>query len=228
MFKVYFITLNLMSKNYHESNSIFLKAYRNLMVITNNKKELIIIGIDPGIRNTGWGVIKNVKGKLYHEGHGVIVPQITKNDAIRLNYISCELEKIINNYEPDLAVIEKIFVSASGESALKLGMARGVAMNLLASKNNIVIKEIAARFVKKAITGNGAADKIQINFMIEKLLGTKVTKLDASDALAIAIAGYNFGNENINITSNLSGKSLKKTNNNNKLNIAIQRALNKR
>ena len=62
--------------------------------------------------------------------------------------------------------------------------------------------------------------------MIEKLLGTKVTKLDASDALAIAISGYHFGNENI--TSNLSGKSLKKTNSNKKLNIAIQRALNKR
>ena len=215
-----------MSKNYHESNNIFLKVYRYFMVITNNKKELIIIGIDPGIRNTGWGVIKNVKGKLYHEGHGVIVPKITNDDAIRLNYISCELEKIINNYEPDLAVIEKIFVSASGESALKLGMARGVAMNLLASKNNIVIKELAARFVKKAITGNGAADKKQINFMIEKLLGIKVIKLDASDALAIAIAGYNFGNGNI--TSNLSGKSLKKTNSKNKLNIAIQRALNKR
>ena len=196
------------------------------MVITNNKKELIIIGIDPGIRNTGWGVIKNAKGKLYHEGHGVIVPKIIDSDAIRLNYISRELEKIIENYKPDLAVIEKIFVSASGESALKLGMARGVAMNLLASQDNIVIKELAARFVKKAITGTGAADKKQINFMIEKLLGTKVTKLDASDALAIAIAGYNFGNENI--TSDLSGKSLKKTNSNNKLNIAIQRALNKK
>ena len=99
-------------------------------------------------------------------------------------------------------------------------------MNLLASKNNIVIKELAARFVKKAITGNGAADKKQINFMIEKLLGIKVTKYDASDALAIAIAGYNSGNKNI--ASNLLGKSLAIKNNNSKLNIAIQRALNKR
>ncbi len=196
------------------------------MVITNNKKELIIIGIDPGIRNTGWGVIKNVKGKLYHEGHGVIVPKTMDSDAVRLNYISRELEKIIINYKPELAVIEKIFVSASGESALKLGMARGVAMNLLASQENMVIRELAARFVKKAITGSGAADKKQINFMIEKLLGTKVTKYDASDALAIAIAGYNSGNENID--SNLLGKSLTTKNNNSNLNIAIQRALNKK
>ena len=196
------------------------------MVITNNKKELIIIGIDPGIRNTGWGVIKNVKGKLYHEGHGVIIPKTIDSDAVRLNYISRELEKIINNYKPELAVIEKIFVSASGESALKLGMARGVAMNLLASQENMTIRELAARFVKKAITGSGAADKKQINFMIEKLLGIKVTKYDASDALAIAIAGYNSGNKNI--ASNLLGKSLAIKNNNSKLNIAIQRALKKR
>jgi len=196
------------------------------MVITNNKKDLIIIGIDPGIRNTGWGVIKNVKGKLYHEGHGVIIPKTIDSDAVRLNYISRELEKIINNYKPELAVIEKIFVSASGESALKLGMARGVAMNLLASQENMTIRELAARFVKKAITGSGAADKKQINFMIEKLLGIKVTKYDASDALAIAIAGYNSGNKNI--ASNLLGKSLAIKNNNSKLNIAIQRALKKR
>ena len=196
------------------------------MVITNNKKDLIIIGIDPGIRNTGWGVIKNVKGKLYHEGHGVIIPKTIDSDAVRLNYISRELEKIINNYKPELAVIEKIFVSASGESALKLGMARGVAMNLLASQENMTIRELAARFVKKAITGSGAAEKKQINFMIEKLLGIKVTKYDASDALAIAIAGYNSGNKNI--ASNLLGKSLAIKNNNSKLKIAIQRALNKR
>ena len=196
------------------------------MVITNNKKDLIIIGIDPGIRNTGWGVIKNVKGKLHHEGHGVIIPKTIDSDAVRLNYISRELEKIINNYKPELAVIEKIFVSASGESALKLGMARGVAMNLLASQENMTIRELAARFVKKAITGSGAAEKKQINFMIEKLLGIKVTKYDASDALAIAIAGYNSGNKNI--ASNLLGKSLAIKNNNSKLNIAIQRALKKR
>ena len=185
----------------------------------------VIIGIDPGIRNTGWGIISNFENKLQHIDHGVIVPKTEDSDASRLFFISSHLDEILNNYKPSLAVIEKIFVSASGESALKLGMARGVALNVIASKKNILIKELAARFVKKAITGSGAADKNQIKFMIEKLLGKRVEKLDASDALAIAIAGSNLRNEKIN-SYNVMTKSQKKNINNN-LNNAINRALNK-
>ena len=188
-------------------------------------KNNIIIGIDPGIRNTGWGIINNFENKLQHLDHGVIVPDTEESDASRLFFISSNLDKILNKYKPSLAVIEKIFVSASGESALKLGMARGVALNVIASKKNILIKELAARFVKKAITGSGAADKNQIKFMIEKLLGKEVKKLDASDALAIAIAGANLRNEKLN-SYNVMIKSEKKNINNNLTN-AINRALNK-
>ena len=186
-------------------------------------KNNIIIGIDPGIRNTGWGVIKYFQNKIYHIDHGVIIPEPKDNDAIRLNFISNCLEKIINKYNPSMAVIEKIFVSASGESALKLGMARGVALNVLASKETISIKELAARNVKKTLTGTGAADKKQIKFMVEKILGTNVKKLDASDALAIAIAGFNLLNEKLD-SFNLNEKTKKKYINNN-LNNAIRRAL---
>ena len=189
------------------------------------KENNVIIGIDPGIRNTGWGIISNFENKLQHIDHGVIVPNIEESDASRLFYISSHLDKILNNYKPSLAVIEKIFVSASGESALKLGMARGVALNVIASKKNILIIELAARFVKKAITGSGAADKNQIKFMIEKLLAKRVDKLDASDALAIAIAGSNSKNKNLN-PYNVITKSQKKNINNNLIN-AINRALNK-
>ena len=185
----------------------------------------IIIGIDPGIRNTGWGIISNFENKLQHIDHGVIVPNTEESDASRLFYISSHLDEILNNYKPSLAVIEKIFVSASGESALKLGMARGVALNVIASKKNILIIELTARFVKKAITGSGAADKNQIKFMIEKLLGKRVDKLDASDALAIAIAGSNSKNKKLN-PYNVITKSQKKNINNNLIN-AINRALNK-
>ena len=188
-------------------------------------KNNIIIGIDPGIRNTGWGIINNFENKLQYIDHGVIVPDTDESDATRLFFISSNLDKILNKYKPSLAVIEKIFVSASGESALKLGMARGVALNVIASKKNILIKELAARFVKKAITGSGAADKNQIKFMIEKLLGKEVKKLDASDALAIAIAGANLRNEKLN-SYNVTIKSEKKNINNNLTN-AINRALNK-
>ena len=185
----------------------------------------VIIGIDPGIRNTGWGIISNFENKLQHIDHGVIVPETEDSDASRLFFISSHLDEILNNYKPSLAVIEKIFVSASGESALKLGMARGVALNVIASKKNILIKELAARFVKKAITGSGAADKNQIKFMIEKLLGKRVDKLDASDALAIAIAGSNSINKKLN-PYNVVTKSQKKYINNNLIS-AINRALNK-
>ena len=189
------------------------------------KENNVIIGIDPGIRNTGWGIISNFENKLQHIDHGVIAPNKEETDASRLFYISSHLDEILNNYKPSLAVIEKIFVSASGESALKLGMARGVALNVIASKKNILIKELAARFVKKAITGSGAADKNQIKFMIEKLLGKRVDKLDASDALAIAIAGSNSKNKKLN-PYNVITKSQKKNVNNNLIN-AINRALNK-
>ena len=189
------------------------------------KENNVIIGIDPGIRNTGWGIISNFENQLQHIDHGVIVPNTKESDASRLLYISSHLDEILNNYKPSLAVIEKIFVSASGESALKLGMARGVALNVIASKKNILIIELAARFVKKAITGSGAADKNQIKFMIEKLLGKRVSKLDASDALAIAIAGSNSKNKKLN-PYNVITKSQKKNVNNNLIN-AIDRALNK-
>ena len=189
------------------------------------KENNVIIGIDPGIRNTGWGIISNFENKLQHIDHGVIVPNTEESDASRLFYISSHLDEILNNYKPSLAVIEKIFVSASGESALKLGMARGVALNVIASKKNILIIELAARFVKKAITGSGAADKNQIKFMIEKLLGKRVDKLDASDALAIAIAGSNSKNRKLN-PYNVITKSQKKNINDNLIN-AINRALNK-
>ena len=193
------------------------------MVVSN--KDKIIIGIDPGIRNTGWGIIRHFQNKIEHIEHGVIVPEPNENDAIRLHFISINLEKIINKYNPTIAVIEKIFVSASGESALKLGMARGVALNILASKKTIFIKELAARNVKKSLTGTGSADKKQIKFMVEKLLGQSVKKLDASDALAIAIAGFNSLNEKLdpyNLIVNSKNKSI-----NNNLNNAIRRALEK-
>lgn len=193
--------------------------------MTTLRENNVIIGIDPGIRNTGWGIISNFENKLQHIDHGVIVPITEGSDASRLFFISSHLDKILNIYKPSLAVIEKIFVSASGESALKLGMARGVALNVIASKKNIIIKELAARFVKKAITGSGAADKNQIKFMIEKLLGKRVDRLDASDALAIAIAGSNSSNKKLN-PNNMIAQSQKKNINNNLLN-AINRALNK-
>ena len=189
-----------------------------------SNRDCVVIGIDPGIRNTGWGVIRVKENNLIHLCHGVINTEANGSDALRLNYIANSLDEIIKNYKPDIAVIEKIFVSNSGESALKLGMARGVALNSLVSQKKIIIKELAARYIKKAITGTGAADKDQIKYMIEKLLGKIVVQSDAADALAIAIAGYNTPNESLN---SLKLNYDKKKYSNHKLNNAIRKALDK-
>ena len=189
-----------------------------------SNRDCIVIGIDPGIRNTGWGVIRVEGNKLLHLCHGVIKTEDNESDALRLNFIANSLDEIIKKYKPDIATIEKIFVSNSGESALKLGMARGVALNSLVSQRQIIIKELAARYIKKAITGTGAADKDQIKYMIEKLLGKIVVQSDAADALAIAIAGYNSPNESFN---SLKLNYDKKKYSNHKLNNAIRKALDK-
>ncbi len=189
-----------------------------------SNSDCVVIGIDPGIRNTGWGVIRVEGNNLFHLCHGVIKTEDNESDALRLNFIANSLDEIIKKYKPDIATIEKIFVSNSGESALKLGMARGVALNSLVSKRQIIIKELAARYIKKAITGTGAADKDQIKYMIEKLLGKIVVQSDAADALAIAIAGYNSPNESFN---SLKLNYDTKKNSNHKLNNAIRKALDK-
>ena len=189
-----------------------------------SNKDCVLIGIDPGIRNTGWGVIRVEGNNLHHLSHGVIQTKDNGSDAMRLNFIANSLDEIIKKYKPDIAAIEKIFVSNSGESALKLGMARGVALNSLVSHKQILIKELAARYIKKAITGTGAADKDQIKYMIEKLLGKIVVQSDAADALAIAIAGYNTPNESLN---SLKLNYDKKKYSNHKLNNAIRKALDK-
>ena len=189
-----------------------------------SNSDCVVIGIDPGIRNTGWGVIRVEGNNLLHLCHGVIKTEDNESDALRLNFIAKSLDEIIKKYKPDIAAIEKIFVSNSGESALKLGMARGVALNSLISHKQIIIKELAARYIKKAITGTGAADKDQIKYMIEKLLGKIVVQSDAADALAIAIAGYNSPNESFN---SLKLNYDKKKYSNHKLNNAIRKALDK-
>jgi len=146
-----------------------------------------ILGIDPGIRNTGWGVIEQKSNRLIHVANGVIQPEPHLSDAERLGMIATSLEAVITHHNPDLAVIEEIFVAKSAVSALKLGMARGVAL-MQCGKAGLTSREIAARKVKKAVTGSGRADKSQMQAMVERLLGVKPANADAADALAIAIA----------------------------------------
>ena len=117
-----------------------------------------ILGIDPGLRSTGWGVVSVSQGRLQHIANGAIQPKPTLADADRLGIIYNELDDVIAQHAPNRAAIEQIFVAKSADSALRLGMARGVGL-LVCGINELTVCEISARAVKKAVAGTGAAEK---------------------------------------------------------------------
>ena len=149
-----------------------------------------LLGIDPGLRSTGWGVIACGDGRLRHVSNGVIQPKPSLSDADRLKFIFNGLGAVIAQHKPDHAAIEQIFVAKSAASALRLGMARGVGL-LVCGINGLAVDEISARAVKKAVAGTGPADKKQVQDMITRLLAVNAKNADAADALAIAIAVSN-------------------------------------
>ena len=151
-----------------------------------------ILGIDPGIRNTGWGIVGLADGRLSHVANGVIRPDPKSPDSARLHMIAAGLGDVIARHAPQAAAIEEIFVARSAASALKLGMARGVAMAQCAAAG-LPLRELAARLVKKSVVGTGTADKAQVAAMVTRLLGVQAVNADAADALAIAIAAGHDG-----------------------------------
>jgi crossover junction endodeoxyribonuclease RuvC len=145
-----------------------------------------ILGIDPGLRRMGWGVIDVDGSRLTACAHGVVTPPTQAPLSDRLNHIFDAVTGLVGEHSPDEAAIEEAFMAANASSALKLGHARAAAM-LAPSQAGLPVAEYAARLVKKSVVGTGAADKAQIAAMIGVLLpGTKATA-DAADALAIAI-----------------------------------------
>lgn len=146
-----------------------------------------IIGIDPGLNNTGWGIIDQVNNQLSYVASGVIKPAANAEMADRLCAIDEQLEQIIALYKPQSAAIEETFVNKSGSSSLKLGMARGVAF-LAPARAGLNVGEYSANHIKKSVVGAGHADKKQIQMMVKVLLPKADFKqADAADALAIAI-----------------------------------------
>ena len=146
-----------------------------------------IIGIDPGLVNTGWGLIDVAGNSAKFVACGVIRPKTTLSLAERLASLYEELTAIIRQYQPHEASIEETFVTANGASTLKLGQARG-ALLLTLSLARLPVAEYAARLVKKSIVGSGAADKSQMQMMVRTLLpGSDTKNADAADALAIAL-----------------------------------------
>ncbi len=170
--------------------------------------------MDPGLRHTGWGVVEFRNNKVFHIEDGSISPSTKLNDGQRLLEIKNQLQKIINQYNPNISVIEKVFVGSGSISSLKLGMARGASMIALAEAG-LSINELSPKFVKKTVTGYGSASKEQIVSMIQKLLNIVPKNEDSSDALAIAISSqHNSYNNNFSLSNESNG-----------LNVAIAKAL---
>lgn len=147
-----------------------------------------IIGIDPGLQRTGWGIIEAQGNRISYIAHGVILPNTKLELASRLFKIFHDLCEIIETFNPDEAAIEETFVANSPKTSLLLGQARGSALVALA-KNHLDIAEYSTRLIKKAVVGTGTAEKDQINFMVKRLLpNCGDLSHDAADALAAAIA----------------------------------------
>lgn len=147
-----------------------------------------ILGLDPGLRRTGWGVVVIDGSRLTHVAHGVIEPKETLAFADRLLFLFEAVVRIIEEHAPDEAAVEETFVNSNASSTLKLGHARAAAM-IAPARAGLPVAEYAATVVKKAVVGTGAADKTQVAFMIRRLLPTAGDATsDAADALAVAIA----------------------------------------
>ncbi len=146
-----------------------------------------VIGIDPGSRCTGWGVVREISGVLQLIDCGVCRPSPKDEFSIRLAAIYTDLAGIIEHYSPNEAAIEQVFTAKNAATALKLGQARGVAIAACAARR-ISVHDYAPTEIKKTIVGTGSAEKSQVSFMVARLLNTKVTwSLDTGDALGAAI-----------------------------------------
>jgi crossover junction endodeoxyribonuclease RuvC len=147
----------------------------------------IILGIDPGLTCTGWGIIVSKSNQLSFTECGTITPATSLPMADRLKYIHDGLQTVIARHRPAEAAVEETFVNKSGASSLKLGQARG-AILLAVSLAGLPVAEYSATMVKKSVVGTGHADKRQIAMMVKTLLpASNAAKADAADALAVAI-----------------------------------------
>lgn len=145
-----------------------------------------VLGVDPGLRSTGWGVIEQANGRLAHIGNGICT-SAGATLADRLLSLHDQLTEIVLRHAPDAAAVEQTFVNRDGAGTLKLGQARGIAL-LVPARAGIAVGEYAPNAVKKAVVGVGHADKRQIAHMVRlQFPGIEIAGADAADALAIAM-----------------------------------------
>jgi crossover junction endodeoxyribonuclease RuvC len=145
-----------------------------------------LIGLDPGLRLTGWGVIEVDGNRLRHVAHGVVKVTTTGTLAARLKELFDGVSAVVEAQRPVEAAVEETFVNVNPSSTLKLGQARGVVL-LAPACAGLPVHEYATNLVKKSVVGTGHADKTQIAMMVGRLLPGVEAKADAADALAVAI-----------------------------------------
>jgi crossover junction endodeoxyribonuclease RuvC len=146
-----------------------------------------ILGLDPGLGTTGWGLIEAEGNRLTHIANGQISTDTNTPLPRRLAALADQLEALLADRGPAAAAVEEVFVNKNPQSTLKLGQARGVVL-MCAARAGIEVGEYAARLVKKAVVGTGGAEKAQVHAMVSRLLpGVKIAGPDAADALAVAI-----------------------------------------
>src|SRR5438270_2226646 len=146
-----------------------------------------ILGLDPGLGTTGWGLIEADGNRLAHIANGQIKTDASATLSRRLAALADQLEALIADRRPAAAAVEEVFVNKNPQSTLKLGQARGVVL-MCAARAGMDVGEYAARLVKKALVGTGGAEKAQVHAMVARLLpGVKIAGPDAADALAVAI-----------------------------------------
>lgn len=165
-----------------------------------------VLGIDPGLEKTGWGVIDCEGARLMFVAAGVIKTNPALEVSQRLLLIDKGLSDIIHEWSPDAAAVEETFVNVNAASSLKLGQARGVAL-LAPARQGLSVAEYSANLVKKSVVGAGHAAKEQVGMMIKILLpACGNLTADAADALAVAICHAHHAQSNLMIHSALKGR----------------------
>ncbi len=146
-----------------------------------------IIGLDPGLQRTGWGIIVAEGNRLSHVANGVIQTVAKAPTPERLTEIDAGITAVIREFNPDEAAVEETFLNRNPGTTLKLGLARGVVL-LTPARAGLPVSEYAAKEVKKSLVGYGSADKAQVAAMAARLLpGVEFANEDAADAIAVAI-----------------------------------------
>lgn len=165
-----------------------------------------ILGLDPGLRHTGWGVIEVAGNRMRVLADGTVHTDASRSLAERLACLFEGLSDVVDQWTPDESAVEETFVNRNPHSTLKLGQARGVSL-LVPARRGVPVAEYQPSQIKKAVVGTGAAGKEQVQMMVRTLLpGCSISTADAADALAVAVCHAHFRSSSMALAALAGGK----------------------